>query len=146
MRQLKTVAAATLVSAVTVVAAQASTVSITHANGQTDVPSNPQKTVVLDLALLDIVHALDVPVAAVSSGRFSGTLAQYDDESIPKVGSMFEPDVEAIRAVDPDLIIAGRRSTKAYPTVADIAPAINLAFDQQNLVESVMDTTRTLAS
>lgn len=146
VRQLRTVAAATLVSAVTMVAAQASTVSITHANGQTDVPSNPQKTVVLDLALLDIMHALDVPVAAVSSGRFSGTLAQYGDESVPKVGSMFEPDVEAIRAVDPDLIIAGRRSTKAYSTVADIAPAINLAFDQQNLVESVMETTRTLAS
>ena len=146
MQQLKTAAVATLMCAATAVVAQASTVSITHANGQTDVPSNPQKTVVLDLALLDILHALDVPVAAVSNGRFSGTLAQYGEDSVPKVGSMFEPDVDAIRAIDPDLIIAGRRSTKAYSTFADVAPTINLAFDQQNLVASVTDTTRTLAS
>ena len=146
MQHLKTAAVATLMCAATAVVAQASTVSITHANGQTDVPSNPQKTVVLDLALLDILHALDVPVAAVSNGRFSGTLAQYGEDSVPKVGSMFEPDVDAIRAIDPDLIIAGRRSTKAYPTFADVAPTINLSFDQQNLVESVTDTTRTLAS
>lgn len=146
MHQLKTVAVATVMCAATAMTAQASTVSVTHASGQTDVPSNPQKTVVLDLPLLDVMHALDIPVTAVSTGRFSGALAPYGEDSVPKVGSMFEPDADAIRALDPDLIIVGRRSTKAYSTVADIAPTINLAFDQQNLVESVKDTTQTLAS
>lgn len=145
-RQLKAVAFVAFVSVAATFAAQASTVTITHLGGQTEVPATPQKTVVLDLPLLDIMHALDVPVAAVSTGRFTGRFEQYGQDSVPKVGSMFEPDLDAIRAIDPDLIIAGRRSTKAYPTVVDIAPAINLAFDQQNLVDSVMQTTRTLAS
>lgn len=144
-RHLKFVAALMLVSAATAVAAQASTVSITHASGQTDVPAAPQKTVVLDLALLDIMQALDIPVTGVSTGRFMGSLAQYGDDSVVKVGSMFEPDLDAIRALEPDLIIAGRRSSKAYSQVAELAPAINLAFDQQNLVESVMERTRILA-
>lgn len=137
--------AAALISAAAAMSAQAATVSVTHADGQTDVPVNAQKTVVLDLALLDIMQALDAPVAAVPNSNYSGSLAQYGDESIAKVGSMFEPDLDAIRSLEPDLIIVGRRSTKAYPDVAPIAPAINLAFDQQNLVDSVMQTTQTLA-
>jgi iron complex transport system substrate-binding protein len=146
IQNFRIIVAATLVSAATAVAAQASTVSIAHAGGQTDVPSKPQRTVVLDLALLDVMNALEIPVAAVPEGRFSDALAHYRQDSVTKVGSMFEPDLDKIRALGPDLIIAGRRSTKAYPAVAGIAPAINLAFDQRNLVDSVMQTTRTLAS
>ncbi len=145
-QKLKIIVAATLVSAATALVAQAATVSVTHAGGQTDVRTNPQKTVVLDLALLDVMNALKVPVAGVPGGRFSGALSHYGQDSVTKVGSMFEPDLDAIRALEPDLIIAGRRSTKAYPAVAEIAPSINLAFDQRNLVDSVMQRTRTLAS
>lgn len=144
-RSLKLALAASLVSAATLAAAQAGTVTVTHAGKQIELPSDPQTTVVIDLPLLDIVNALDIPVAAVSSGRFEGALEPYGDDSITKVGSMFEPDLDALRAIDPDLVIAGRRSTKAYPAVAEVAPAVNLAFDQQNLVESVKQTTRTLA-
>lgn len=143
VRPLKVALAASLMSVATAMAAP--TVTVTHAGEQIEVPSNPQKTVVIDLPLLDIVSALEIPVAAVSSGRFEGTLEQYGDDSVTKVGSMFEPDLDTIRSIDPDLVIAGRRSTKAYPTVAEVAPAVNLAFDQQNLVESVKQTTRILA-
>lgn len=146
VRQVKFALATTLVTAATAVAAHAGTMSVAHADAQIEVPSNPKKTVVVDLPLLDIMGALDIPVAAVSSGRFEGTVAQYGDDSIPKVGSMFEPDLDAIRAIDPDLIISGRRGTKAFHAVAEVAPAINLAFDPQNLLESVMETTRTLAA
>lgn len=144
-RTLKYAFATALISAATVGVAHADTMSVTHAGKSIEVPANPQKTIVIDLPLLDIVGALDIPVTAVSSGRFEGALAPYGEDSVPKVGSMFEPDLDAIRALDPDLVIAGRRGTKAYPAVADVAPAINLAFDQQNLLESVKHTTRTLA-
>lgn len=156
-RPLKFALATMLLTAATAVGAHAGTHTgtlagtgtgtgtVTHAGKPIELPSSPQKTVVLDLPLLDIMAALDIPVAAVPSGRFQGSVAQYANDSIPKVGSMFEPDLDAIRAIEPDLVIAGRRGTKAYPDVAAIAPAVNLAFDQHNLVDSVMETTRTLA-
>src|SRR5690554_2935854 len=91
-QKLTVIVAATLLSAATALIAQAATVSVTHAGGQTAVPPNPQKTVVLDLALLDVMDALKVPVAGVPDGRFSGALSHYGQDSVTKVGSMFEPD------------------------------------------------------
>ncbi|MFP3624862.1 iron ABC transporter substrate-binding protein, partial [Burkholderia sp. SIMBA_051] len=45
----------------------ARSVPVKHARGETAVPSNPAKTVVLDLAVLDTLHALGVDVAGVPS-------------------------------------------------------------------------------
>lgn len=124
---------------------QASTVTVHHAGKQIELPATPQKTVVLDLALLDVLHTLNVPVAGVPRGRYAGSLESYGHDKVVKTGSMFEPDADAIRALQPDLIIAGRRSTKAFDSISGIAPSVNLAFDQQNLVDSVVQTTRLIA-
>lgn len=126
-------------------AAEPTTQLVQHNAGQTEVSSPPATTAVLDLALLDVFHSLGIPVAAVPTGRYDGALAVFANDSVLKVGSMFEPDLDALRALNPDLIVAGRRSTKAFDSVAQVAPAVNLAFDQQNLVESVVQTTRTVA-
>ncbi len=145
-RLLNLVLAASLVSASSLAWAQADVVQIKHVDGETMVGLNPQKAVVLDLAVLDIVHALGGPVAAVPKANFPAHLAVYDQDRYAKVGTLFKPDLAAIKAMSPDLIIVGRRSTPAYADLAKIGPTLNLAFDQQNLVESVAHTTRTLAS
>lgn len=44
-----------------------SVAEVAHAQGSTNVPPNPAKTVVMDLAVLDTLHTLGVDVAGVPS-------------------------------------------------------------------------------
>jgi iron complex transport system substrate-binding protein len=145
-RQLHTVLGVLLLSASSLAWAQTQAMPIKHVDGVTVIRANPEKAVVLDLAILDIVHALDGSVAAVPKAKFPAHMDVYDEDRYAKVGTLFKPDLDAISALSPDLIIVGRRSTPAYADLAKIGPTLNLAFDQQNLVESVAQNTRTLAA
>ena len=139
-------AAAALVAASSLTWAQAPAVPIQHVDGETMVSSNPQKAVVMDLGVLDIVHALGGQVAGVPKANFPEHMAEYGQDRYAKLGTLFEPDFNAIKSLSPDLIIVGRRSAKTYPELAKIGPTLNLTFDQQNLVESVAHNTRTVAA
>lgn len=44
------------------------------------------------------------------------------------VGSLFEPDYEALAAMQPDLIIAGGRSQEAIPQLKKLAPTIDMTI------------------
>lgn len=145
-RGLGTVLAATMVSFASLAWAQAPAVPVQHVDGETMVSANPQKAVVMDLGVLDIVHVLDGQVVGVPKANFPTHMAEYNQDRYAKLGTLFEPDLEAIKAVSPDLIIVGRRSAKAYPDLAKIGPTLNLTFDQQNLVDSVAQNTRLVAS
>ncbi len=145
-RGLGTVLAATMVSFASLAWAQAPAVPVQHVDGETMVSSNLQKVVVMDLGVLDIVHALNGQVAGVPKANFPAHMAEYNQDRYAKLGTLFEPDLDAIKALSPDLIIVGRRSAKAYPELAKIGPTLNLTFDQQNLVDSVAQNTRTVAS
>ena len=126
-------------------AAQAADLTITHTAGETKVPAEPKKTVVFDLAALDTMHALGVDATAVPKARYVRQLEQYNADTFPKVGSLFEPDYEAINAIGPDLIIVGGRSRTKYADVSRLAPALDLSVDPKDLPGSVIRNTHILA-
>ena len=83
-------------------AASAASIPVKHARGETAVPANPTKTVVLDLAVLDTLHTLGVDVTGVpAAAKLPPQLEQYADKRYLKVGSMFEPNYEVIHAAAP---------------------------------------------
>ena len=83
-------------------AANAASIPVKHARGETAVPANPTKTVVLDLAVLDTLHTLGVDVTGVpAAAKLPPQLEQYADKRYLKVGSMFEPNYEVIHAAAP---------------------------------------------
>ncbi len=95
--------------------------------GEFAAPYDPQTLVVMDYAALDTIDALGLGDRVV--GIPSGTppppyLEQYADTE--NVGNLFEPDFEAINALEPDLIIAGGRSQPVVPDLAEIAPTIDV--------------------
>lgn len=139
-------AAAVGMAAVPACAQNAATVQVKHASGTTAVPAAPKKLVVLDAVALDILAALDVKVAGVPSNPLPRHLARYSDPKIQRVGTLFEPNYEAIHAVAPDLIIVGGRSQAKYADLAKIAPTIDLTADRTDLVGSVERNTNTLAA
>ncbi len=115
----------------------ADTVTIAHAQGETEVPVNPEKVVSFDLATLDTLQALGIDVAGVPAFNMPANLDAYEGDDYIKVGSLFEPDYEAVNALQPDLIIVAGRSSDAYGELSAIAPTIDLSNDWADFVPSV---------
>lgn len=102
--------------------------TVTHAMGTTAVPAEPQRVVVLDTGELDSVTALGVtPVGAVESLPGEGLLdyLEEDAEGVEIVGTIEEPNLERIAALEPDLILSSKlRHEAIYERLAAIAPTV----------------------
>jgi iron complex transport system substrate-binding protein len=118
---------------------------IEHDGGRTVLAKPPTKVLVLDLSALDILDALGVEVAGVPSGVKPAHLAKYQDARYPKVGTLFEPDYEAVNAAAPDLVIAGGRSKPKVAALSRIAPTIDLTGDWTDPVGTVARNVGVLA-
>lgn len=120
------------------------TLTVTHKQGEEEVPRNPETVVVFDYGSLDTLDTLGVQVAGVPKGNLPDSLADYDSEEIAGVGTLFEPDYEAINALDPDLIIVGGRSAAAFPELVKNWTTIDLSVDHLNFLDDIHDSTDTL--
>lgn len=135
---------AALAMAVTASAVRADDLVVTHAQGETTVPANPQTVVVFTLGALDTLDAIGVPVAGVTKGLKPDYLSKYAGDDYRKIGSLFEPDYEAIVVLDPDLIIIGGRSAAKYAELAKIAPTIDVTPSREDYLASAASHARTL--
>lgn len=102
--------------------------TVTHAMGGTTIPSPPERVVVLDTGELDNVTALGtIPVGAVRAPVEDGLLDYLQDqtEATQLVGTIAEPDMEAIARLDPDLILSSKlRHEAIYGQLSQIAPTV----------------------
>ncbi|BBE23513.1 hypothetical protein MN0502_23960 [Arthrobacter sp. MN05-02] len=124
--------------------AAASTVSIEHAQGTTEVPVDPETVFTFDLGALDTLDALGVDVAGVPQGTLPDQLSAYEGGDITNIGSMKEPDFEAIAAAAPDLIIISGRVADSYGELSEIAPTIDLSVDATDPIASFTEHTESL--
>lgn len=113
------------------------TVEVRHAKGTATVPANPARVVTMDLVSLDTLDALGVAVAGVPNAKLPGYLSRYQDASVPKVGTLFEADQAALRAVQPDLVLVGGRSAKQYETLSALAPTLDMSVDRADRIGSL---------
>ena len=85
--------------------------TIKHELGETTVTKNPEKVVVFDFGMLDTLDELGIEVAGLPQSNIPSYLSKYEDEKYANLGSLKEPDFEAIHALKPDVIfISGRQS------------------------------------
>jgi iron complex transport system substrate-binding protein len=120
----------------------AQTIAVQQSQGTAQIPLNPKKVVTFDLGALDILDALGVPVAGVPKTALPPFLAKYEQAAFEKIGTLFEPDYEAVNAASPDLIIIGDRSRAKYADLSKIAPTLDLSVDQKDYLASVIANTR----
>lgn len=126
---------AALVATALASGANAADVTVKHAQGETTVATNPEKVVVFDFATLDNLDRLGVKIIGVpGSIAFPEYLKKYDGADYTKVGTLFEPDYEAVNAAEPDLIIVGGRSAAKYGELAKIAPTIDLTVPAKEFI------------
>ncbi len=124
---------------VTALPAFAQEKTITHAQGETTITGVPSKVLVSDWAAFDNLTALGIPVAGVPGSNAPGYLADSVPADALKIGSLQEPDFEAIAASEADLYIVASRSRTAYPTGAEILPTIDMSVSNDALVAGVKD-------
>lgn len=110
---------------------QSATRTVEHAHGTTEVPVDPQRVVVLEPVHLDTSIALDVvPVGAAVLSEATGVPAYLGEaaSSVAFAGTVAEPNLEKIVALDPDLIIGTEtRHADMYDQLAAIAPTVYMA-------------------
>src|SRR5690606_38172530 len=119
-------------------------VMVKHAQGETTIPLNPAKVLTFDLATLDTLTALGIEVAGVPGGKKPDYLSRYESDDVLNIGTLFEPDFEAVNAAEPDLIVVAGRSAAKYGDLSGIAPTIDLSVDTKNYLGSAEENIRTL--
>lgn len=120
------------------------TLTVEHAQGSTAVPANPQKVYTFDLGVLDSLDSLGVAVSGVPQGNLPQALDAYESDDYTKIGSVKEPDFEAIAAGAPDLIIISGRTADYYDELSEIAPTVDLSVDQAAPIDSFKEVSTTL--
>ncbi|WP_051062252.1 ABC transporter substrate-binding protein [Ilumatobacter nonamiensis] len=106
--------------------------TVVHAQGETDVPAEPVRIVSLDRSLTDPVLALGLDLAGYTTYQDpDGALPEYFGEALENaddavwVGDLLEPNLEAIFAAEPDLIVSSRvRHEALYEELSQIAPTV----------------------
>lgn len=130
--------------------AGAESVTIAHARGEITLDEVPRKVAVFDLASLDTMQALGVDaVAGVPKGEGGSVnvpayLQAFGDAKYAGIGTLFEPDMEVLEELAPDLIIVAGRSSSKYDEVSRIAPTIDMTPQGDGLLASGIATAETL--
>ena len=114
------------------------TITITCLNGSSEeteleVPYDPQRIAILDMASLDILDNLGVGGRVVGSADTSLEYLQdyAPGDGIENLGTIKEADLEAVMACEPDVIFIGGRLSESYDALSEIAPVVYLATDSE---------------
>ena len=114
-----------------------------------EVPYDPERIAILDMACLDIIDSLGVGDRVVGSASTSLDYLQdyVTDENIENLGTIKEADMEAVMACEPDVIFIGGRLSSSYDALSEIAPVVYLSTDTEiGVVESVRKNASTIAA
>ncbi|SMG17565.1 ABC transporter substrate-binding protein [Agreia pratensis] len=111
--------------------------TVVHFSGSTTLEAAPKKVVVISTGQADALLTLGVVPTGSTSGDGADMIPSYlykafpDDKSaldaVTYVGSRFEPNVETIANLAPDLIVmssAGKDATALYASLSAIAPTV----------------------
>lgn len=131
MRKLFALLALILFSATT---APATELEISTAAGARNVAVPVRTVAVFDIAAVDTLDRLGVTMAGLPGNLYLPELAGLKEKSTP-VGDIFEPDLEALSALAPDLIILGGRSSTKVDAAAQVARTIDMTMDGDDLLE-----------
>jgi iron complex transport system substrate-binding protein len=103
---------------------------VRHPAGTTTVRADPQRIVVLSGDQLDALCALGLQSRIVAAALPDGSTSQPSYlgrvvHDVPGVGTRSEPDIEGIKAANPDLILGSQALTPDdFPALSAIAPTV----------------------
>ncbi|MEV0170390.1 iron-siderophore ABC transporter substrate-binding protein [Streptomyces sp. NPDC050803] len=103
--------------------------TVEHHKGSTELEAKPERIVALDNSLVEAVVALDRPlVGGIGSYRDQKGFPEYLGDAVKDtqdVGPLESPNLEAIAALKPDLIVSATvRHDDLYDQLSEIAPTV----------------------
>lgn len=109
--------------------------TVAHFGGSTTIPTEPQRVVVISTGQLDAVLTLGVLPVGSTSGAGAKLVPDYLLQAFPEqreklaaitdLGLRLEPNLEAIAAATPDLILVNAAGAEGiYPQLSQIAPTV----------------------
>ncbi|WP_372814820.1 siderophore ABC transporter substrate-binding protein [Psychrobacter sp.] len=111
-------------------------ITVDTVKGNIDLAMNPSPLVVYDMTLMQDLAALDVAVDGMPSGLKLDNLQSKTQPEPKTVGTVFEPDLEALNAMQPQAILVGSRMAEKYDALSSIAPTLDMTIDTANIYES----------
>lgn len=117
-------------------AVSAEKITVNTVKGDVELAINPSPLVVYDMTLMQNLAALDVAVDGMPGNLRLDNL-HSDTQPEPKaVGTVFEPDLEALNAMRPQAILVGSRMAEKYDELSSIASTLDMTIDTANIYES----------
>lgn len=121
------------------------TIKIIHTAGETEVPKNPEKVVVLDYASLDIMDSLNIEgLVGLPKKNLPTYLSEYKEDKYTDLGGLKEFSLEAINEIKPNLIIIEGRQAEYYDELSAIAPTIQLGTNSKDYLKSLETNVNTI--
>lgn len=111
-------------------------ITVDTVKGNVDLAMNPSPLVVYDMTLMQDLAALDVAVDGMPSGLKLDNLHSKTQPEPKTVGTVFEPDLEALNAMQPQAILVGSRMAEKYDALSSIAPTLDMTIDTADIYES----------
>lgn len=137
-RLMRRTTIAFLAAAMAAFASTATAVEIETARGVVDVAERPERIAVFDVAAIDTLNGLGVEIAGVPDNLYIDELRHLGDDT-ETVGTLFEPDLEALSALAPELVIVGGRSATQLEAVSRVAPAVDMTLSGDDLIAEARD-------
>jgi iron complex transport system substrate-binding protein len=116
------------------VCSSAFSAEIQTAAGSQEIAEKPNRIAVFDIAAIDTLDALGVKIDGVPNNLYIDALKQKLG-STEQVGTLFEPDLEALNALAPELIIVGGRSSTQIEQTSRVAPSIDMTIWGDDLID-----------
>ena len=104
-------------------------ITIKHELGEVVLEGTPEKVVVFDFGVLDTLDELGIEVTGVPQSAVPPYLEKYAGSEYTNVGSLKEPDFEAIHALKPDVIFISARQADLYDEFTKIGKTVYLGID-----------------
>lgn len=122
-------------SAAPAASATQSTITVDTSRGEMTIPLNPTKVAVFDMTTLDDLQVLGVPVIGAPKKVLLPYL-QQTLETANNIGTLFDPDLEALNALKPQLIIVSNRTAPKYDELSRIAPTLDMSENGQDVIDN----------
>ncbi|HWL26939.1 MAG TPA: siderophore ABC transporter substrate-binding protein [Ureibacillus sp.] len=105
----------------------------------------PKRLIVLDIGFLDTLDALGVEgvvgIAEASSGFPEHLKEKYGSGKVDTVGTLKEINLEAVAALEPDVIFISGRQTAFYEELKEITPnVVFIGSDNEDYMDGVKES------
>ncbi|WP_219225294.1 siderophore ABC transporter substrate-binding protein [Pedobacter antarcticus] len=120
-------------------------IAVKHKLGKTEVPVSPKKILVFDMGTLETLSDLGISVAGIPKDFVPAHLKEYKaDPNVKDVGSILQPNLEKVSAMNPDLVIISSLHANDYEQLSKIAPTISLGVESDHYKSSVIKNLNTI--